>query len=101
MRAAPKKLPLSAILLAAAVRSQISGHEDRIFNLHLPANPMKSKYGNWSEWQNPDFVAKADQQPTVFQRKRLPDSIQGGLPAPIAAPKLSLKAHGLPPVRRK
>ena len=42
------------------------GHEDRIFNLHLPANPMKSKYRNWSEWQKPDFVAKADQQPTRF-----------------------------------
>jgi hypothetical protein len=41
-------------------------HEDRIFNLHLPANPMKSKYRNWSEWQKPDFVAKADQQPTRF-----------------------------------
>jgi len=42
------------------------GHEDRIFNLHLSANPMKSKYWNWSEWQNPDFVAKAGQQPTRF-----------------------------------
>ena len=42
------------------------GHEDRIFNLHLPVNPVKSKYRNWSEWQNPDFVAKADQQPTRF-----------------------------------
>ena len=42
------------------------GHEDRIFNVHLPANPMKSKYRNWSEWQKPDFVAKADQQPTRF-----------------------------------
>jgi hypothetical protein len=42
------------------------GHEDRIFNLRLPANPMKSKYRNWSEWQNPDFVAKTDQQPTRF-----------------------------------
>src|SRR5262245_50699876 len=42
------------------------GHEDRIFNLHLPANPMKSKYRSWSEWQKPDFVAKADQQPTRF-----------------------------------
>ena len=41
-------------------------HEDRIFNLHLPANPMKSKYRTWSEWQKPDFVAKADQQPTRF-----------------------------------
>ena len=40
------------------------GHEDRIFNLHLPANPMRSKYRSWSEWQKPDFVAKADQQPT-------------------------------------
>src|SRR5215813_6148389 len=42
------------------------GHEDRIFNLHLPANPMKSKYRTWSEWKKPDFVAKADQQPTRF-----------------------------------
>jgi len=42
------------------------GHNDRIFNLHLPANPMKSKYRTWSEWQKPDFVAKADQQPARF-----------------------------------
>ncbi len=42
------------------------GHEDRIFNLHLPANPMKSKYRSWSEWQKPDFMAKADQQPARF-----------------------------------
>ena len=42
------------------------GHEDRIFNLHLPANPMKTKYRSWSKWQKPDFVAKADQQPTRF-----------------------------------
>jgi hypothetical protein len=42
------------------------GHEDRLFNLHLPANPMKSKYRSWSEWQKPDFVAKADQQPAPF-----------------------------------
>ena len=42
------------------------GHEDRIFNVHLPANPMNSKYRSWSEWQKPDFVAKADQQPTRF-----------------------------------
>jgi hypothetical protein len=41
-------------------------HEDRIFNLHLPANPMKAKYRTWSEWQNPDYPAKADQQPTHF-----------------------------------
>src|SRR5262249_48283544 len=31
------------------------GHEDRIFNLRLPANPMKANYRNWSEWQKPDF----------------------------------------------
>ncbi len=43
------------------------GHEDRIFNLHLPANPLKAKYQAWSEWQRPDFVAKADQQPTRFR----------------------------------
>jgi hypothetical protein len=42
------------------------GHEDRLFNLHLPANPMRSKYRDWSEWQKPDFVAKGDQQPTRF-----------------------------------
>jgi hypothetical protein len=41
-------------------------HQDRIFNLRLPANPMRSKYRGWSEWQKPDFVAKADQQPTKF-----------------------------------
>jgi hypothetical protein len=40
------------------------GHEDRIFQLHLPSNPMKAKYRAWSEWQNPDFVAKAGEQPT-------------------------------------
>src|SRR5439155_1339952 len=42
------------------------GREDRIFNLHLPANPMKAKYRVWSEWQNPDFVAKAGEQPSRF-----------------------------------
>ena len=45
---------------------KFSGHEDRLFNLRLPANPMRSKYRNWSEWQKPDFVAKGDQQPTRF-----------------------------------
>jgi hypothetical protein len=40
------------------------GGEDRIFQLHLPANPMKPKYRAWSEWQNPNFVAKAGEQPT-------------------------------------
>jgi hypothetical protein len=38
------------------------GHEDRIFRVRLPANPMKANYRAWSEWQNPDFVAKAGQQ---------------------------------------
>jgi hypothetical protein len=42
------------------------GHEDRIFNLHLPANPMNPKYRTWSDWQQPDFVVKAGQQPTRF-----------------------------------
>jgi hypothetical protein len=42
------------------------GNEDRIFQLHLPANPMKAKYRTWSQWQKPDFVAKADAQPTRF-----------------------------------
>jgi len=40
------------------------GGEDRIFNLHLPANPMKSKYRVWSEWQKPNFIAKAGEQPS-------------------------------------
>jgi hypothetical protein len=40
------------------------GGEDRIFRLHLPANPMKAKYRAWSEWQKPDFVAKAGAQPS-------------------------------------
>ena len=39
------------------------GSEDRIFRLHLPANPMKAKYRAWSDWQKPDFVAKAGEQP--------------------------------------
>jgi hypothetical protein len=26
----------------------------------------QAKYQAWSEWQKPDFVAKADQQPTRF-----------------------------------
>jgi hypothetical protein len=42
------------------------GNDDRIFQLHLPANPMKPKYRTWSQWQKPDFVAKGDQQPTRF-----------------------------------
>ena len=42
------------------------GREDRIFKLRLPANPMKTKYRDWSEWQNPDFVAKAGEQPSGF-----------------------------------
>ncbi|HEY7002371.1 MAG TPA: hypothetical protein VH330_11580 [Candidatus Udaeobacter sp.] len=40
------------------------GQEDKIFRLKLPANPMKEKYRGWSDWQNPDFVAKGDQQPS-------------------------------------
>jgi hypothetical protein len=38
--------------------------EDKIFRLKLPANPMREKYRAWSDWQNPDFVAKGGQQPT-------------------------------------
>jgi hypothetical protein len=40
------------------------GREDRIFQLHLPANPMKAKYRAWSDWQKPDYIAKGDQQPS-------------------------------------
>ncbi|PYK26190.1 MAG: hypothetical protein DME52_06880 [Verrucomicrobia bacterium] len=42
------------------------GRQDRIFKLHLPANPMKASYRAWSGWQNPDFVAKAGEQPSPF-----------------------------------
>ena len=41
-------------------------HEDRIFRLRFPANPMKAKYRAWSDWQKPDFVAKAGEQPSRF-----------------------------------
>jgi hypothetical protein len=40
------------------------GQEDKIFRLKLPANPMREKYRAWSDWQNPDFVAKQGQQPS-------------------------------------
>jgi hypothetical protein len=40
------------------------GQEDRIFRLKLPANPMRTKYRAWSDWQAPDFVAKAGEQPS-------------------------------------
>jgi len=40
------------------------GQEDKIYRLKLPANPMREKYRAWSDWQNPDFVAKAGQQPS-------------------------------------
>jgi hypothetical protein len=42
------------------------GHEDRIFQLKLPANPMRAKYRAWSDWQTPDFVAKGAEQPSRF-----------------------------------
>ena len=42
------------------------GREDRIFKVRLPANAMKAKYRAWSEWQNPDFVAKTGEQPSRF-----------------------------------
>jgi hypothetical protein len=40
------------------------GDTDRIFQLKLPANPMRAKYRAWSDWQNPDFVAKSGEQPS-------------------------------------
>ena len=67
------------------------GGEDRIFQLHLPANPMKAKYRAWSEWQNPDFVAKAGEQPTrPSGGKRLSDSVQAGLSGSITQRRLRL-----------
>lgn len=40
------------------------GDGDRIFRLKLPANPMRAKYREWSDWQNPDFVARKNEQPS-------------------------------------
>jgi hypothetical protein len=40
------------------------GQEDKIFRLKLPANPMRTKYRAWSDWQNPDFVARTGQHPS-------------------------------------
>jgi hypothetical protein len=37
---------------------------DRILKLKLPANPMREKYRAWSDWQGPDFAAKAGEQPS-------------------------------------
>ncbi len=42
------------------------GDTDRLFRLKLPANPMREKYRAWSDWQNPDFVAKGREQPSRF-----------------------------------
>lgn len=41
-------------------------HEDRLFQLRLPANPMKPRFREWSEWQKPDFIARGDEQPVRF-----------------------------------
>jgi len=35
-----------------------------MFQLHLPANPMKAKYRAWSGWQKPDYIAKGGEQPS-------------------------------------
>jgi hypothetical protein len=43
---------------------KFSGRGDKIFRLKLPANPMRAKYRAWSDWQNPDFVAKTGEQPS-------------------------------------
>jgi len=40
--------------------------DDRIFKLRLPANPMKPQYRQWSDWTNPDFIAKAGGQPARY-----------------------------------
>jgi hypothetical protein len=39
---------------------------DRIFNLTLPANPMRPRYREWSDWKKPDWIAKGEQQPARF-----------------------------------
>jgi len=43
---------------------KFSNGEDHIFNLKLPANPMKPPYRQWSDWKHPDFTAKSGEQPT-------------------------------------
>ena len=42
------------------------GREDRIFRLKIPANPMNTKYREWSDWQNPEFIAKSDSPPARY-----------------------------------
>jgi hypothetical protein len=45
---------------------KFSAGEDRIFNLQLPANPMKAQYRQWSDWKSPDFTAKPGSQPARY-----------------------------------
>jgi hypothetical protein len=45
---------------------KFQSHEDRIFRLKFPSNPMKPKYREWSDWQNPDFVARPGTQPARY-----------------------------------
>ena len=40
------------------------GDINRIFRLKLPANPMRTKYRAWSEWQGPDFVSSGREKPS-------------------------------------
>lgn len=40
--------------------------EDRIFQLRLPANPMKPRFREWSDWKKPDYIAKGEAQPVRF-----------------------------------
>lgn len=42
---------------------KFSGREDIVFELRLPANPMKPKYRVWSDWQKADFIVKGDEEP--------------------------------------
>jgi len=44
--------------------SKFPDGEDRVFKLPIPANPMKTKYREWSGWQKADFVAKPGSQPS-------------------------------------
>ena len=42
---------------------KFSNGEDHIFNLKLPANPVKPPYRGWSDWKSPEFTAKPGAQP--------------------------------------
>jgi len=45
---------------------EVGQTRERIDLLQKSACPIRRDFLRWSEWQKPDFVAKADQQPARF-----------------------------------